>query len=321
MLVLERRLAGRFSFLYVPRGPVLDSTDDEGKSRSLAEFAERARGLSDTAVFLRLDPPWSATEAVSSGDDETSIAGFDEKSRPAPGAPFRRASMDIQPPDTVILPLRNAGTPRSDEELLSAMKPKWRYNIRLAGKKGVAVADEGAAGIDVFYDLYRTTSERDRIAIHPKSYYETMFSLAKDYGSAAPRLGLWVARHEGAPLAAIITSFANGKAVYLYGASSDEKRNLMPAYALQWEAIRAARDSGCAEYDFFGIPPCDDPAHPMSGLYRFKTGFGGRIEHFAGSWDYVYRPVPYAAYRTAEAARKFWFKVVKKRLGGRNAAG
>jgi lipid II:glycine glycyltransferase (peptidoglycan interpeptide bridge formation enzyme) len=124
-----------------------------------------------------------------------------------------------------------------------------------------------------------------------------------------------VARHEGEALAAIITVHYGKEATYLYGASSDERRNLMPAYALQWAAIRAAREAGCSTYDFYGIPPVDDPGHAMSGLYRFKTGFGGEIRHYPGGWDHVLRPVVYEAFRVAERARLFWHKSVRKRLG------
>jgi lipid II:glycine glycyltransferase (peptidoglycan interpeptide bridge formation enzyme) len=78
----------------------------------------------------------------------------------------------------------------------------------------------------------------------------------------------------------------------------------MPAYALQWHAVCDAKSAGCFYYDFFGIPPSDDPGHPMAGLYRFKTGFGGKILHRSGSWDYAYKPLVTRFFRFAEAARK-----------------
>jgi lipid II:glycine glycyltransferase (peptidoglycan interpeptide bridge formation enzyme) len=200
------------------------------------------------------------------------------------------------------------------------MKAKWRYNIRLAAKKGVLVEEAGPAAISEFYELYRATSARDRIALHPESYYSRLFSLAAERREAGlqgtPELRLWIARHEGRALASIVTLFRGDKAVYLYGASSDEKRNLMPAYALQWAAMAAAKAAGCAQYDLFGISPSDDPSHPMAGLYRFKTGFGGEIAHRAGSWDYPLRPAAYACFRLAEGARSWWFKDFKKRLKG-----
>ena len=76
----------------------------------------------------------------------------------------------------------------------------------------------------------------------------------------------------------------------------------MPTYLLQWEAVRAALSAGCLSYDFFGIPPADDPDHPMHGLYRFKTGFGGMILHRPGCWDYPYKKTAYTAFSGLEKA-------------------
>jgi lipid II:glycine glycyltransferase (peptidoglycan interpeptide bridge formation enzyme) len=119
-----------------------------------------------------------------------------------------------------------------------------------------------------------------------------------------PDLRLYIAEHEGDALAAAVTLFWGEDAVYLYGASADRKRNLMPAYLLQWTAMRGAKDAGCLRYDLFGIPPGDDPAHPMAGLYRFKTGFGGTIVHRPGSLDFALRPARAALFRRAEEIRK-----------------
>jgi lipid II:glycine glycyltransferase (peptidoglycan interpeptide bridge formation enzyme) len=205
----------------------------------------------------------------------------------------------------------------SEEAILAAMKAKWRYNVRLAEKKAVTVEEAGIEAVHEFYDLYRATSRRDNIALHPESYYAHLFSLAAERRAAGipgtPDIRLMIARHEGQALAAIVTLFHGKCATYLYGASSDEKRNLMPAYALQWAAMRAAKAAGCTRYDLFGIPPTDDPAHPMSGLYRFKTGFGGEIAHRAGSWDYPLLGIGYSLFRAAEGARIWWFKDFRKR--------
>ncbi len=304
LLVLERSLIRGFSFAYIPRGPCAGSTGAADPER-LVDIAE-ALGprLSGECVFLRVDPPWFAED---DGGNPTTLF--------SPAFPFRKAGSDVQPPDTTVLDLRGA----ADEDLLSRMKPKWRYNIKYAEKKGIVVSPEtGPEAIRTFYSLYRATSRRDRIALHPERYYERLVSLAGEYGPGAPDIRVWIARYRGEALAAIITSFFRDEAVYLYGASGDQHRNLMPAYALQWSAIRAARDAACGRYDFFGIPPSDDPAHPMAGLYRFKTGFGGITRRYPGSWDYPLKKPSYGAYRAAEGLRYFWHKTLRKRLmGGR----
>jgi lipid II:glycine glycyltransferase (peptidoglycan interpeptide bridge formation enzyme) len=110
----------------------------------------------------------------------------------------------------------------------------------------------------------------------------------------------------------MVTLFFGATATYLYGASSDEKRHLMPSYALQWAAIKAAKAAGCLEYDMYGIPPTNDDQHPMAGLYRFKTGFGGGLRHYPGAWDYVYLPFVYTLFRSAERSRLLWHKKIRK---------
>jgi lipid II:glycine glycyltransferase (peptidoglycan interpeptide bridge formation enzyme) len=317
LLVLVRRLPARFSFAYLPHGPALDMPVKQ-RAELLAALAEALKpSLPRRCIFVRFDPPWYEVEENVAGSGEGEAAAVrSELRRPLVGVPLRRAAYDVQPPDTVLVDLR----PR-EEAILAAMKPKWRYNVRLADKKGVVVEEAGSEAIAEFYELYRTTSQRDRIAIHPEDYYRRLFEVAElsrgpaSAGSLPFDLRLWIARHEGKALAAIITLFYGEEATYLYGASSDEGRNLMPAYALQWAAMRAARASGCVRYDLFGIPPSDDPAHPMAGLYRFKTGFGGAIVHRAGSWDYPLMRLVYACFRAAEGARSWWYKGFKKRLG------
>jgi hypothetical protein len=198
------------------------------------------------------------------------------------------------------------------------MKPKWRYNIGLAEKRGVLVRRADEEGLDVFYALLRETAKRDGISIHGKEYYETLFAHCRDYspgsqGRGALEVRLYLAEHQGEVLAAVILLFRETQGVYLYGASSDHKRNLMAPYALQWRALRDAKAAGCLQYDLFGIPPNEDPGHPMAGLYRFKTGFGGRIIHRPGSWDYTYRPLAKRLFTTAEALRKGLREMKKRR--------
>jgi lipid II:glycine glycyltransferase (peptidoglycan interpeptide bridge formation enzyme) len=160
--------------------------------------------------------------------------------------------------------------------------------------------------------LYRETAERDKISIHSFDYYKTLFSLASTY-TGAPTVRLLLAEIDETVTAGIIIAFHGAGATYLYGASSDYKRNYMPNYALQWRAIESAKDHGCLWYDLFGIPPVGDPEQPMYGLYRFKVGFGGRVIHRPGCWDIPIRGRMYNAYRFAERARTYYYKTLKKR--------
>lgn len=318
--VLVRTFKKFFSLAYVPLAPefLLKSSDvpfeQLNEPESINEYLEIVKKsaqlirnlLQEKIIFLRFDPPLAYANNENLAVKETDKAEFVKL---CSMAHLKKAGSDIQPPDTVLLNLEP-----DEEKLLANMKPKWRYNVRLAEKKGVKIERHAADGIDVFYKLYEETSKRDGIALHAKSYYQDLFETAermKSADSTSPKITMYVASFEDEPLAAIITLFSPKEAVYLYGASSNSHRNLMPAYLLQWTAIQDAKNYGCKTYDFYGIPPTDDEHHPMYGLYRFKTGFGGAVVHRAGSVDISFSPL-YAFYALAEKLRLIWFKKIKK---------
>ncbi|MCL2374336.1 MAG: peptidoglycan bridge formation glycyltransferase FemA/FemB family protein [Treponema sp.] len=295
LLVLRRFLAAGVSLAYIPWGPQLPAGFPSCWQARCAALKELALALkeqlpADTA-FIRFDPPWQIMAADA----------FAQQPMP----PFVRAPADIQAPDTVLVDI---STPM--ESVMERMKPKWRYNARLALKRGVVARRAGAQEISVFYDLLKETAQRDGIAIHGIGYYKTLLESGQCSGVD---VRLYLAEYEGDALAGIVTLFRGQQAVYLYGASSDKKRPLMAAYALQVKAMEDARKAGCVDYDLFGIPPNDDPSHPMAGLYRFKTGFGGRIVHRPGSWDFPCRPFAYRLFRVAEDLRKKLRNLKKKR--------
>jgi len=288
LLVLRRRLAPGFALAYVPWGPELpDSINTEGfdaRGNAVRELAASLRKLlpRDT-VFIRFDIPWYTTE---------------DNPLPGPPRPFIRSVADVQTPDTVLIDLSS-----TMESVIEQMKPKWRYNARLALKKGVSVHRAGVEQLDVFYELLKETAQRDGIAIHGAEYYRVLFE--NNYPGKKPDIRLYLAEHEGEAIAGIVTLFRGPNAVYLYGASSGKKRNLMAPYALQVKAMEDAKASGCVEYDLYGIPPTNEPSHPMAGLYLFKTGFGGKIVHRPGCWDYPCYNLLYHVYFCAEKIRKW----------------
>jgi lipid II:glycine glycyltransferase (peptidoglycan interpeptide bridge formation enzyme) len=306
LLTLARRLAPGFSFAYVPWGPQLPPDfPAENRAQALAQLAVRLKPLlSRNTAFIRFDPPWYSEDAAGvshnkDGADLTAVSHNEGAALKTAG--FKRATADIQPPDTVIVNLSD-----SCEDILASMKPKWRYNISLAGKKGVCVNTGEEKELETFYGLLKDTAQRDGIAIHSFEYYKTLFEICekRNKNGEGLSLRLYTAVHEGDTLAAIVVLFRARYAAYLYGASSNEKRNLMAPYALQWKAMQDAKEAGCRYYDLFGIPPDEDPNHPMAGLYRFKTGFGGQIIHRPGSWDFPYKAAIYGLFNFAEAMRK-----------------
>jgi lipid II:glycine glycyltransferase (peptidoglycan interpeptide bridge formation enzyme) len=237
---------------------------------------------------------------------------------------MRRAPVDVQPTSTVIVDLA-----ADEAQVLARMKSKTRYNIRLAQRRGVEVAVVPAADalggpLAEWYRLYRDTAARHHITAHGERYFATLFELAADAARPEPRLYLISAHHGGEPVGGIVVSVCGEMARYLYGASTLRHRALMGNYALQWAAMQLAREQGCSAYDLYGISPSADSDHPWAGLYRFKTGFGGTIEHRCGCWDYPVRPLPYLLFRRAEVLRRDYYARLRPRLAslrGRLASG
>lgn len=200
---------------------------------------------------------------------------------------------------------------RPDEkDILAGMKEKWRYNVRLAGRKGVTVRrGDGQADLDSFYRIYETTSERDQFFIHNKQHYEDVMRLY----SEGDRAALFLAEYEGKAIAGIIVLCLGRWSWYMYGASSNEQRNLMPNHLLQWTGMQWAKSHSCWYYNFRGIPDVLEEGQDLWGVYVFKRGFGGHPLRFLETHDLVYQPLIYKVYmRLLEVKRRRDERVRKK---------
>jgi lipid II:glycine glycyltransferase (peptidoglycan interpeptide bridge formation enzyme) len=284
--VLYRGLpAGLGSIAYIPKGPLLTWEDQ----KALREFFDAIGPLArkKRAICLKIEPDRTDSPVMT---NSLQALGF----RPSPQA--------IQPRRTILVELD------SDDEMLKRMKSKTRYNIRLASRRGVAVRPGQERDLPAFYQLMALTAERDEFGIHSQRYYETVYRLFVP----AEQGQLLLAEHEGQLLAGLVILAADDTACYMYGASSNEGRNLMPTYLLQWEAMRWARERGCRFYDLWGIPDEDEEiledqfterSDGLWGVYRFKRGFGGQMVRSAGTWDLVYAPLRYRLYAAAAELR------------------
>jgi lipid II:glycine glycyltransferase (peptidoglycan interpeptide bridge formation enzyme) len=207
---------------------------------------------------------------------------------------LRLSPHNIQPPRTIIVDIRG-----SAEEILARMKQKTRYNIRLAEKKGVTV--RAWTDLESFYQMMLLTGSRDGFGVHSLEYYKRAYDLLQPR-----RMGeLLLAEYDSRPLAALFVARSGRRAYYLYGASTNEERNRMPAYLLQWEAMKWARAHGAEEYDLWGVPDEEEAALEANfekrndglwGVYRFKRGFSGELRRAVQAMDRVYNPLLYWVY-------------------------
>jgi lipid II:glycine glycyltransferase (peptidoglycan interpeptide bridge formation enzyme) len=267
-------------FLYASKGPALDYADAALSAQVLADLEQHAR--QSGALFLKIDP--DVTLAFGEpGEQPPQPAGEAWPSLLAERG-WRFSPEQIQFRNTVLIDL--SGEP---DDWLARMKSKWRYNIRLAEKRGVAIRAGGPHDIALFYRMYAETARRDGFLIRPEAYYRDVWASFLANGQAA----MLLAEVEGQPVAGLILFIFGQRAWYMYGASTGQHRNLMPNHLLQWAAMRRAAELGCTAYDMWGAPDVFDDSDSMAGVYRFKQGFGGQTALGLGAWDFPARPALY----------------------------
>ena len=271
MQILFRKLPLGFTIGYIPKPVISNQSIGDQFWEEIDEMCRRHR-----AIFLKLEPDSWNFEFIPYLP------------------PFILSKHNIQPPRTMIIDLSG-----NEEEILARMKQKTRYNIRLAMKKGVAV--RAWDDIESFHKMMLVTGDRDRFGVHSLEYYRCAYELFHPTGMCE----LLVAEFEERPLAALMVFARGRRAWYFYGASTEEERNRMPTYLLQWEAMKWAKARGCEEYDLWGVPDVDTATLEANfenrqdglwGVYRFKRGFGGEIKRAAQALDRVYNPLLHWAY-------------------------
>lgn len=307
-LLVHRPLPLRQRYLSAPWGPVLRVPDvalpgaDDDTARVFAAFtAGLSERLIGGTVFARIEPRLPLTPAHT-------------KSLSAHG--YVVSGRSIQPRDTRILDLT-----QTEDELLRAMHPKTRYNIRLARRYGVTVTEQTTSeGIDVFLRLAREVERTGHFHYHPDAYYRAMLNILAPRGM----LQVFVARQQGVPLAANMLFRFGTTVTFGHGANHSRRRHVMAPALLQWECVLQAKATGATRYDFFGIAPQSPAAgsqspvggiwklvaggrqpnlHPWTGITRFKSGFGGTEEHYVGGADLVGDPVAYRLYEVGRSLK------------------
>lgn len=272
-------------YLYIPKGPIfIDATENMKKLLDLAK--------EQNVKWIRIEP-----------ENETAFQEIQKASSykivPAPH--------DIQPKELLVMDIT-----LDENALLSCMKSKTRYNIRLAEKRGVKVfATRDEKYKQAFFDLITATSDRKDISPHPRAYYEKFFEIFP------PEMcQLFIAEYDGEVLAANILILFEGRAIYLHGGSSDRHRDVMAPFLLQWKQICFAKQQGCREYDFGGVKILNQrlEKNDWSGITRFKQGFSPETVPtvYPGTFDIIIDSRVYFLYRTFRTFKNFIYRSIRR---------
>ena len=254
-LLIRKIIPGMpFTMMYGCRGPVSDLDDKE----TLKELLEGAKVLAKKhhAYVIKIDPDVSSQETGYKKILEE--LGF---RLTGGGATFDA----IQP--QYVFRLNTEG--KTADDLLMALPQSTRRKVRTGAKKGVTTEIRGKEAIPDFARLMLETGVRDGFVTRDAGYFEAMLDNLGEHAR------LYMAYYEGEAIAGTLAIWYGDKVWYLYGASANEHRNLMPNYMLQWNMIEWAVEKGCRIYDFRGVPGQVGEDHPLYGLYKFKLGFGG----------------------------------------------
>ncbi len=270
-----------YKMMYAPRGPVCDLSDKETVRDLL--LAAKEYGVKNKAVTLKID-----TDTLASNEEYINLLkeiGFTFKDH--------NASFDTVQA-RYILRLDVKG--KTEEEVMASFHPKTRYNTRLAARKGVTIEIKGSEACEEFHDLMLVTGERDNFATRDTSYFKRIMDA---FGDDAR---IYLAKYDGKTIAGALDVLCGDKVWYVYGASSNEYRNVMPNYLVQWEMIKWAIENNCSCYDFRGGYP--DEENPLHGIFKFKIGFTNEYMELMGEADLVINKLGFAAVNAAQKAAK-----------------
>lgn len=277
-LLVKIEMPFEYNYLYCPRGPVVNSAEQAGLGELFNEIKKIAR--EEKSFLLRVDPAWAI------GNEQRLL-----------DAGFRKSESEIQPKCCLVIDVT-----KSEQEILSSMKQKARYNLGLAQKKSVQVRiSSEISDVEPFWQLTKQTSERDGFKSHTKEHYKKMLEAFQDGGV----IKLFLAEYDNKIIAVNMVAFFGRFATYLHGSSADMYRGVMAPYLLQWHAILEAKKMGLSFYDFGGLNAKSYYNPKWEGVTRFKTGFAPETpaREYVGGFELVINPVVFSAYKFVKQIR------------------
>lgn len=262
------------SVLYIPEGPVLpfDAVEAETIFHQLIGEIDKVANLKGEKLtsHLRIEPKL------------TKLPVYFNR--------FQKAPVNQQPLNTLVIDLSV-----SENEILTQMKPKGRYNIKVARKYGIEVFTvKPQEGLKVFLQLYNKTLERNNFEGKNKDYFERLIYVL----SSQADLGeFFFAKHNNSILSSALVIYYGDIATFLFGASSGSSREMMSPYLLHFEIIKKSKQRGLKWYDLYGISPEEkDTSHPWFGFTAFKRKLGGEQINYIGAYDFIYNQQLYKEY-------------------------
>jgi len=287
--LLFRSLPGvPFTLAYLSKGPLLNY-DDKVVATQLWSLIHQA-AHHQQAIFLMAEPNWLDTGPA---HQHLYQQGFNPSTHT--NHPHSTIIVDLSPAETVIL---------------KAIRKKTRQLIRKAERNGVEIVSGTVRDLAQFQAVLESTADIKDIPAHDLDFYHQVWNVY----APLDKVRLLLAKHNDQVVAAKMVFLFGNRSLHLWGGTTAKGRKLNASYLIQWETLKWAKQQGCLQADLWGIPDEvgqllkqgeDIPKTNRTGLwgvYLFKRGFGGTVESYVGTYDYVYRP---NLYRLAHQFRRF----------------
>ena len=270
--ILRKSFASEKCFYYLPHGPVLPTGERDARDvfeALLAHIDDERRDDTDVVSHLRIETLWT------------------EKPEFLTQYPEVKSWMDAR--RTLVVDLT-----QSAEQILAQMKPKGRYNVRLAERKGVTIIeDTSEQGIEDFQSIYRDTFDRHELRGHTRKYLRELSRRLVD----SDRGTILFAEFESRRIATMMLICFGDTATYKYGGSLTTDRHVMAPYLMHYEAMLRVKARGHRWYDFYGVGPANEPDDDWANFSAFKRKFGGSERVYVPGVDVVFDKEAYEAYR------------------------
>jgi peptidoglycan pentaglycine glycine transferase (the first glycine) len=277
-----------YTLFYCPRGPVCDLHNKEVFAQLIE--ALKKLGKQFRCCDIKLDPD------VAVDDDEFRAIAT------AQGFTLMGNTLSFETAQPrFVFRLNVEG--KTEEEVMAAFHSKTRYNIRVAIKNNVTVEIKGPEAAEEFHKIMVETGTRDNFGIRSTDYFRRMLVALGDDAR------IYMAYYNGIAIAGSLALRCGDKVWYLYGASSNEHRNVMPNYVVQWAMIRWSIESGCKIYDFRGVSGFLDESNPLYGIYKFKKGFNGDLVEFMGEMDLIEKPLGFKIVKLAGVSMRKYVRI------------
>ena len=284
LLAIRLSLGFGKNIIYAPRDILINKTQPASHQlQAIKMIVQKIKEIApeENAILFRVEPSILK-------NDSTMLSVYQSIG-------FTQSNRSMQPVENWLVDISI-----EESSILSQMKSKTRYNIRIAEKKDIRTAiSQDVDDIQIFNSLNKETSARGHFIPHSNTYYKKQLETLGNNNS----LTLFIAYFNDIPLASILVSFFGKKATYLHGVSSHLHKDKMASYALHWTAIQTAKEHGCDIYDMGGVDYTGE--HPSwSGITKFKEGFGGRTIAYIGALELPLNPSWFKLYRLMRLFKK-----------------